>query len=135
MIALPEDSKYSSYYLQAILNCKYVEWFSSLYGEIFRGGYIARGTKVLNQLPIRKIDFDNDEDVTKHNNIAVRQKALIELGDRLVTNATNKRRYPVLKRQFDAMKVEQDNAIRLLYDMNEIEDSRIPIIKELYAAD
>jgi len=135
MIALPKDTKYSSYYLQAILNCKYVEWFSSLYGEIFRGGYIARGTKVLNQLPIRKIDFDNKEDVTRHNDISKRQKALIKLGDKLVENASSKRKYPVIKRQFDAMKAEQDNAIRLLYGMNETEDSRIPIIKEIYAAD
>lgn len=135
MIALPEDSKYSSYYLQAILNSKYVEWFSSLYGEIFRGGYIARGTKVLNQLPIRKIDFDNNEDVDMHNDIATRQKTLIDLGDKLVENTSSKRRYPMLKRQFDAMKAEQDKAIRLLYGMNGMEDSRIPIIKELYATD
>lgn len=135
MIAKPEDSKYSSYYLQAILNSKYVEWFSSLYGEIFRGGYIARGTKVLNQLPIRTIDFNNKEDVAKHNDIVTRQKALIGLGDKLVANASSKRWYPILKRQFDAMKAEQDEAIRRLYNMNETEDSRIPIIKEVYAVD
>jgi len=135
IIAVPENSKYSPYYLQAILNCKYIEWFSSLYGEIFRGGYIARGTKVLNQLPIRKIDFDNSEDIIQHNDIAMRQKALIKLGDKLVENASNKRKYLVLRRQFDAKKAEQDNAIRLLYGLNEIENSRIPIIKDVYAVD
>jgi hypothetical protein len=135
VVALSEDSKYSIYYLQAILNCKYVEWFSSLYGEIFRGGFIARGTKVLNQLPIRVIDFDNEEDKAKHDDIANRQKELIELGDKIVANANNRRKLTTIKRQFDAMKADQDKAIRLLYNMSELEDSRIPIIKEVYAAD
>lgn len=69
MIALPEDSPYSIYYLQAILNCKYLEWISSLYGEIFGGGFIARGTKVLKQLPIRKIDFENNDERLAHDSI------------------------------------------------------------------
>ena len=57
VVAIPTTSDYSIYYLQAVLNSKYLEWFSALYGEVFRGGYIARGTKVLKNLPIRKIDF------------------------------------------------------------------------------
>ena len=40
-VALPNESEYSIYYLQAMLNSKYVEWFCTLNGEIFRGGYIA----------------------------------------------------------------------------------------------
>jgi hypothetical protein len=59
VVAIPTTSDYSIYYIQAILNSKYLEWFSALYGEVFRGGYIARGTKVLKNLPIRKIDFSD----------------------------------------------------------------------------
>jgi hypothetical protein len=61
VVAVPETSDYSIYYIQAILNSKYLEWFSALYGEVFRGGYIARGTKVLKNLPIRKIDFSKQK--------------------------------------------------------------------------
>jgi hypothetical protein len=55
VVALPDDCKYSIYYLQAILNSKYLEWFSALHGEVFRGGYIARGTKVLKNLLLGKL--------------------------------------------------------------------------------
>lgn len=134
MIALPEDSQYSIYYLQAILNCKYLEWISSLYGEIFGGGFIARGTKVLKQLPIRKIDFENAEEKQTHDNIAGKQKQLIELGDKIDAMHGNKRQLTILQRQFDIAKQELADMIINLYGMQQY-DSIIPIIKEQYAAD
>ncbi len=134
MIALPEDSQYSIYYLQAILNCKYLEWISSLYGEIFGGGFIARGTKVLKQLPVRKIDFENAEEKQAHNSIAEKQKRLIELGDKIDAMHGNKRQLTILQRQFDIAKQELADMIMNLYGMQQY-DSVIPIIKEQYAAD
>lgn len=133
VVALPEDSQYSIYYLQALLNSKYMEWISSLYGEIFRGGFIARGTKVLKQLPVRTIDFTNTEEVTAHNDIAERQKLLIELGDKIIANFSNRRRLTPLQRQFETMKAAQQTAIRNLYGLTEEEDNLIPVIKEIYA--
>lgn len=134
MIALPEDSQYSIYYIQAILNSKYVQWITSLMGEIFRGGFIARGTKVLKQLPIRKIDFKNAEEKQAHDNIAGKQKQLIELGDKIDAMHGNKRQLTILQRQFDIAKQELADMIMNLYDMQQY-DSIIPIIKEQYAAD
>ncbi len=134
MIALPEDTQYSIYYLQAILNSKYLEWISSLYGEIFRGGFIARGTKVLKQLPIRKIDFDDNNEKLAHDNIAELQKHLIEIGDRLNSLQGNKRQKTILERQFALLKQQLADKIMHLYGLEKY-DSIIPIIKEQYAAD
>lgn len=134
MIALPEGSPYSIYYLQAILNSKYLEWISSLYGEIFRGGFIARGTKVLKQLPVRKIDFENAEEKQTHDDIAGKQKQLIELGDKIDAMHGNKRQLTILQRQFDIAKQELADMIMNLYCMQQY-DNIIPIIKEQYAAD
>lgn len=134
MIALPEGSPYSIYYLQAILNSKYLEWISSLYGEIFRGGFIARGTKVLKQLPVRKIDFENAEEKQAHDDIAGKQKQLIELGDKIDAMHGNKRQLTILQRQFDIAKQELADMIMNLYGMQQY-DNIIPIIKEQYAAD
>lgn len=134
MIALPEDSQYSIYYLQAILNSKYLEWISSLYGEIFRGGFIARGTKVLKQLPIRKIDFEDNDEKLAHDTIAELQKHLIEIGDRLDSLHGNKRRRTILERQFAILKQQLADKIMHLYRLEEF-DSIIPVIKEQYAAD
>lgn len=134
VVALPEGSPYSIYYLQAILNSKHVEWLSSLYGEVFRGGYIARGTKVLKQPPIREIDFRNPKESNLHDMIAERQQAMIALGDR-IAKAKHKRNIITLSRQLETAKAEQADAIRRLYGLSEEEDSRIPLIKDLYAAD
>ena len=128
------DSSYSIYYLQAILNSKYIEWISSLYGEIFRGGYIARGTKVLKQLPIHKIDFENKTEQHTHDSIAKKQMQLIELGDKIDSMQGNKRQLTILQRQFDIAKKELADLITKLYGMEQF-DSIIPIIKEQYAAD
>ncbi|MBR5983500.1 MAG: Eco57I restriction-modification methylase domain-containing protein [Bacteroidales bacterium] len=134
MVSLPEDSPYSIYYLQAILNSKYIEWISSLYGEIFRGGFIARGTKVLKQLPIRKIDFENNEEINFHNRIAELQKQLIKTGDEIYAKHGDRRKLIVLQRQFDLFKQQLEDNIMLLYNMEKY-DNIIPIIKEQYAAD
>lgn len=134
MISLPEDSQYSIYYLQAILNSKYIEWISSLYGEIFGGGFIARGTKVLKQLPIRKINFGNNDERLAHNSIVELQKQLIKIGDEMYAIYGNKRKLIILQRQFDLLKQQLANCIMHLYNMEKY-DAIIPIIKEQYAID
>ena len=135
LISIPADSQYSIYYIQAILGSIQGEWLASLFGEIFRGGFIARGTKVLKQIPVRTIDFDNPTDAAAHNEIVERQKALISIGDRIAAAGINVRKATPLKRQFELLKAEQQQAINNLYGMTEDEVSLIPKIKELYAAD
>lgn len=135
LVSIPSDSQYSIYYIQAILGSIQGEWLASLYGEIFRGGYIARGTKVLKQIPIREIDFTDQNERNVHDDIADRQKRLIELGDKISKAAKNQRSLIPLQRQFDLLKHEQQNVINMLYGMTNDEVSLIPKIKELYAAD
>lgn len=135
LVSVPSDSMYSIYYIQAILGSIQGEWLASLYGEIFRGGYIARGTKVLKQIPIREIDFTNQNERNTHDDIVDRQKRLIELGDKINKAAKNRRSLIPLQRQFDLLKEEQQKVINMLYGMTNDEVSLIPKIKELYAAD
>lgn len=132
-IFLLENSKYSIYYIQAILNSKYIEWIISLRGEVFRGGYIARGTKVLKKLPIRVIDFENETEKELHDKIALLQEALIQLQGQIDQNAGNQRELIPLKRQFDNKKIELDETLKTLYNLAE-DDNLIPLISELYAA-
>ncbi|WP_395092837.1 Eco57I restriction-modification methylase domain-containing protein [Vaginella massiliensis] len=133
VVAIPETSEYSIYYIQAILNSKYLEWFSALYGEVFRGGYIARGTKVLKNLPIRKIDFANTIEKALHNKIVETQKELISIYDQIDTNAGNKRVLTPLQNQFAREKANLEKLLAKLYDLGE-DDLLIPLIKELYEA-
>ena len=135
LISIPTDSNYSIYYIQAILNSLQGEWLASLYGEIFRGGFIARGTKVLKQIPIRTIDFDNAKDKEMHDAITARQITLIKLGDKIASATNNRRILTPLLRQFETLRQEQQKAINALYGISEQEALQIPIIKEIYAAD
>lgn len=133
IIALPPKSHYSIYYIQALLNSKYLEWFSALYGEVFRGGYIARGTKVLKNLPIRKIDFNKEEEKGMHDSIVGLQKELIEIQDHIDLNVGNGRELVKLNRQFNEIKIDLETKLSVLYNLGE-DDNLIPLIKELYAA-
>lgn len=134
IISVPENSDYSIYYIQALLGSVQGEWLASLYGEIFRGGYIARGIKVLKQIPIRTINFDNDNEKKMHDDIAMRQKRLIQLGDKIVLADGNKRKLTPLVRQMEKLKAEQQEAINVLYGMSKQEELLIPRIKDIYAA-
>jgi type I restriction-modification system DNA methylase subunit len=134
VVAIPGDSAYSIYYIQAVLNSKYLEWFSALYGEVFRGGYIARGTKVLKNLPIRTIDFANAKEKALHDNIVKTQKALIGIFDQMDANAGNQRAITPLQRQFARELATVKKHLAALYGLG-ADDTAIPLIKELYEAD
>lgn len=132
MITLPDNFLYSVYYIQALLNSKYLEWFSALIGEIFRGGYIARGTKVLKKLPIRIIDFDNKKENAMHDKISLIQKDLIDIQGQIDKNKGNSRKLIPLQRQFNSQKNKLDKTLNALFNLGE-SASLIPLIGELYA--
>jgi hypothetical protein len=132
VITIPDNFPYSIYYIQALLNSKYLEWFSALIGEVFRGGYIARGTKVLKKLPIRLIDFNTKSEKDIHDKIAKIQKELIDNQGEIDKNKGNKRALIPLQRQFDSLKTELDDKLKTLFNLGEA-DSNIPLISEIYA--
>ncbi len=133
IISLPEESPYSIYYLQALLTSRPIEWISSLYGEIFRGGFIARGTKVLKQLPFRTIDFDNQNDKKLHDDISALQQELISIGDKIVKAKGDNRTLTPLKRIFSNKKKEMESLIQKLFCLTEEEYYKIPQISDIYA--
>lgn len=130
-IFLSGTCPYSIYYIQAILNSRYIEWIIHLRGEVFRGGYIARGTKVLNKLPIRTIDFNDAKEKAFHDTIVETQKELIRLQGEIDRNAGNKRLLTPLQRQFVSEKANLEKLLSELYDLGD-DDLLIPLIKDLY---
>ncbi len=133
MITLPKEFPYSIYYIQALLNSKYLEWFSALLGEVFRGGYIARGTKVLKKLPIREINFSDANEKNLHDKITTFQKNLIQLQGQMDENMENPRKLIPLKRLFADTKKQLNETLKVLYNLGE-GDGLIPLISELYEA-
>jgi hypothetical protein len=133
MITLPAEIQYSIYYIQALLNSKYLEWYSALIGEVFRGGYIARGTKVLKRLPIRTIDFSSRSDKALHDKIAQIQEQLIKIQEEIDRNNGNERAIVPLHREFNSLKTELDQTLKSLHGLSDQEDNKIPLISEIYA--
>jgi len=133
MITLPEDFPYSIYYIQALLNSKYLEWYASLIGEVFRGGYIARGTKVLKKLPIRTINFSNKEEKSQHDKIATPQEELIKIQGEIDINHGNNRALEPLRREFETKKRKLDSKLTNLFGLEEM-DEKIPLISQMYEA-
>lgn len=132
MITLPVNFPYSIYYVQALLNSKYLEWHSALIGEVFRGGYIARGTKVLKKLPIRVINFDKNSEKDLHDKIASIQEKLINMQGEIDENFNNSRILIPLKRGFEAQKIKLDALLKQLYGLGQ-DDNLIPLISQIYA--
>jgi hypothetical protein len=54
-------SRYDLHFVLAILNHKAIEYFCRKRGSPFRGGWYARGTAVLKEVPVPDIDFDSDD--------------------------------------------------------------------------
>lgn len=131
IINIPDSCPYSIYYIQAILSSKYLEWFASIYGEVFRGGYIARGTKVQTRMPIPLIDFSDMKEKEKHDQIASYQLKMNTLYSDL--NKADIRTKIVMKRQFDVLSLGLNSLISSLFELGDLDDC-IPTVEELYRA-
>ncbi|EGR0641858.1 adenine methyltransferase, partial [Vibrio vulnificus] len=129
IINVPNDVKYSIYYIQAVLTSKYLEWFASIYGEIFRGGFVARGTKVQTRMPIPTIDFDDPKEKATHDKISLQQQSLNRLYGQI--QKAGDREKIILERQFEQEKATMDDLIKALYDLGDL-DSEIPTVEDLY---
>ena len=133
-INVPADCQYSIYYIQALLSSKYLEWFASIYGEIFRGGFVARGTKVLKRMPLVTIDFTNKASKNLHDDIANLQRNMNETFSNCEKVSGNQRAYVPLKREFERQKLTMKEKLIELFDLGEL-DQQIPSISELYNKD
>ncbi|EOV0920122.1 N-6 DNA methylase [Vibrio parahaemolyticus] len=129
IINVPNDVKYSIYYIQAVLTSKYLEWFASIYGEIFRGGFVARGTKVQTRMPIPTINFDDPKDKATHDKISLQQQSLNRLYGQI--QKAGDREKIILERQFEQEKAKMDDLVQDLYDLGDL-DSEIPTVEDLY---
>lgn len=129
IINIPNDVNYSIYYIQAVLTSKYLEWFASIYGEIFRGGFVARGTKVQMRMPIPTIDFDNLKQKVMHDKISRLQQSLNRIFGQI--QKSDGRCKIILEREFEQEKMKMEDLIKNLFGLGDL-DSEIPAVQDLY---
>ncbi len=61
-----EESKYKLEFIQAVLNHPVMGWLCSIIGSDFGGDFFSNGTYILNKLPIKVIDFNNEKQNKKY---------------------------------------------------------------------
>ena len=115
-------SPYSLDFILAILNHKVVEYFCRKRGSPFRGGWYARGTAVLKEIPIPNIQFPvADERGQLYRKIVKASQTLQRLGDAL-SNTDSIVERTRLERQMNALKREMDAEISILYGVTDVID-------------
>lgn len=117
---IPKDDKY----LLGILNSK-VGWFMiSNYCTQIRNGYQLM-YKYLKKIPIRKIDFNNYEDVNLYKRMVKLVEKVLELHERL-NNSKIPHENNMFQRQIDALDEQINRLTYILYDLT---DKEIDIIE------
>ena len=95
---------------------------------------IARGTKVLEKLPIKTINFTQKTEKDIHDKIASLQEHLIFINENILSNKENHRKKELLINDFRRTKQLLDNELLSLYGMKQEEYELIPSLKDFYAA-
>lgn len=130
-INVPDNVEYSIYYIQAIINSKYLENFAFIEGGIFRGGYISRGTSILKRMPIPTIDFKDAESKQLHDDIARIQRRMNEIYGLILSFKHEPAKQKPLERTFDSLDTQMKARLKQLFNFKQDED--IPEVKDLYS--
>lgn len=114
-LAMKKSSKYSIFYIQALLNSPVLENRVKNIASTFRGGYYSHGKQYLNNLPIRVIDFDKLDDKRSYDEIVANVQKLMELQEKII-NASNHAVVDAMQKTMQILINEQYEKIKLLYD-------------------
>ncbi len=112
--SLISDSSYSPLYILGILSHPVIEAMVKAGASEFQGAYYSHGKQFIENLPIKKIDFEKPEEKKQHNEIAK------TVGQLIRTKAKFRQVYigskkNVLQRKLDYLYDQLINQINLLY--------------------
>lgn len=114
-----EDSPYALEYIQAVLSHPSYQILSSIIGSDFEGGYNATGTAVLYDMPIRKIDFNNQEQVSLYNTIVEISKEIYKINEKLSIKLSNRESTALIRERDRLIRIIQKSVTRL-YGIEEL---------------
>ena len=92
----------------------------------FRGGYYAYNKQYIEKLPIRTIDFDNSDDISKHDEIVKLVEQMLKLHTDINTARTPQDK-ELLQRQIDATDKQID---KLVYELYGLTDDEIKVVED-----
>lgn len=94
----PKNRDYSLDFVLGLLDQAPIEYFLRKRGSVFRGGYYARGTDVIGDVPVPKLDFTDPTDRAFHNDVTreVRNLRTLHMKTPTVSPRQEKRHFAVL---------------------------------------
>lgn len=118
-IKMRKNSPYSIFYVLALLNHKALEWVSTKTASVFERDYIAHGQTLLRDLPIRKINFNNSKEKSKHDQIVQIVKEIIKLYNGLKLAKTDREKKKTVK-SIAQKRNDLDKKINSLYEIKKL---------------
>jgi type I restriction-modification system DNA methylase subunit len=118
--ALVNESEYSILYFLAILSHPLFENMVKAGASEFRGAYYSHGKQFIENIPIKKINFDNKEEIATYNTIVKLVVSLIKTKAQL-KNAPYGSKKAVYQRKEDVLYDQLIQSINLLYGVSDEE--------------
>ncbi|OWP83931.1 endonuclease [Flavobacterium davisii] len=123
------NSKYSLFYILGILAHPVIEAMVKSGASEFRGAYYSHGKQFIENLPIRKIDFDNLDEKQQHDDIVKTVKQLINTKS-TINQETIYAKRNILKCKMDTLYSRLFQQINLLYNISD-EDVNVVMSDEM----
>lgn len=117
-ITLRPDVQESPWYVLAVLNSRLLTLYLKHVSTPLRGGYFRYFTQFLGQLPIRRIDFSDSVDVSRHDRLAAGAERLTHLHQQTQTVRSG-HESDLLTRQIRAETDAMDQLVVELYQLSD----------------
>jgi len=124
-VLLKKQEEAHHLYMLGLLNSRVLDFYFRHTSVPFRGGFYSANRQFISPLPIRRIDFDNPQDVKMHDDLVALVERMLDLHKRLKDAKGEEKKG--LERQVARTDRKIDNLVYQLYD---ITDEEREIIEE-----
>ena len=124
---IADETMISYPYLCGLLNSRLLDFYLKQVSTSFRGGYLAANKQFIEQLPIRTINFDDPDEITRHDKMISLVERMLDLNKRLVSSTAEHNR-TLLKRQIAATDRQID---QMVYELYGLTDDEILIVEQM----
>jgi len=126
-ISIGKDSRLSPRYALGLLNSKLLFWYLAMISNRFRGGWITCTKQYVGRLPIRTINFDDPEDVARHDKMVDMVEEMLRLQkEHAEAEALKEDRRHDLARQIEQLEAQIDG---LVYELYGLTDGEVEIVE------
>ncbi|WP_434717355.1 Eco57I restriction-modification methylase domain-containing protein [Lactococcus lactis] len=109
---------YSLLYIQAILNSPFISDYIEQSSVYFRGGYFTTGKQYIENIPIKKLNLDDKNELELYKSIVTLVEKLNTIGCR-IDYCSSSIQNTKLKRQFSATEDSLNKILKKLYEVGD----------------